>query len=63
MLGHKSWRLFFVGNDVTQEVFNVAYHLKQDIEATWRMSSRKRRQMWKMTLEQYAFEEKARPKK
>ena len=63
MFGHKSWRLFFVGNDATQEVFNVAYHLKQDIAAAWRLDSSKRRQMWKKILEQYAFEEKARPKR
>jgi hypothetical protein len=63
MFGHKSWRLFFVGNDVTQEVFNIAYHLKQDIASAWRLDSAKRRQMWKKILEQYAFEEKARPKR
>jgi hypothetical protein len=61
-LGRKSWRLFFNGNDIRQEVFNIVYHLKQDITATWRLSTRRRREMWKKTESQYAFEEKHRPK-
>jgi hypothetical protein len=52
-----------MGSDVSQEVFNVAYHLKQDIAATWALDSVKRRQIWKSLKDQYAFEKTAKPER
>jgi hypothetical protein len=47
---------------VTQEVFNLAYHLKQRVDDIMTWPSGMRHDMWRNVLKQYEFEEKERNK-
>lgn len=56
VLGKKTWRLLFQAQDIRQEVFNLAYHLKQSVAEVMAWPSTWRRDQWQRVLDQYEFE-------
>ena len=59
LLGHRSWRLFSGGityDALLQQVFNLSYHLHQQVTDVLKLPTRMRMDLWKKLIKQYDFE-------
>lgn len=61
LLGRVSYEILQSAEDpeeIEQTAFNLAYHLRQDLDAVMRWPARRRREMWERVIKQYEFERK-----
>jgi hypothetical protein len=59
LLGRISWEFFSFADDpedIEQEAFNLAYHLRQDYDEVMSWPSQLRRERWQRVVRQYEFE-------
>jgi hypothetical protein len=54
---NSNWTWFCRPSHIYQEVFNLVFHLRQPASEVMSWSSGFRREMWKMTIEQYKLQQ------